>query len=299
MEAVVMGNVTLDVLCFWIDDVPRYESIAFERSVVSPGGCGSNVAIGLCALGISTALIGRIGADPAAQLIKDTWDRVGLNYQYVKSEFSLQTAVSIGLVDKYAEPRFIHAPGANALLSVDDLKIADLFNQGTRSLHIAGYFVLPGLLDANLRNPLREARSRGILTTLDVVRSPNMDKPERLWPCMPYLDVFLCNALEAKRLTGEPDHQLAANRLRKLGAESVIVKLGSGGCWVESGSTSQLVPGQIVDAVDTSGAGDAFAAGLISALLKGSDLVSSCHEANKSGARVASEYGCITAWLLS
>ena len=72
MEAVVMGNVTIDVLCFWIDEVPRYESIAFERSVVSPGGCGSNVAIGLCALGISAALIGRIGVDPAANLVKDT-----------------------------------------------------------------------------------------------------------------------------------------------------------------------------------------------------------------------------------
>ena len=66
MDAVVFGNVTLDTLCYPVDDVPRHQSIPFDRAIVAPGGCGSNTAIGLCALGVPTALVARIGTDDAA-----------------------------------------------------------------------------------------------------------------------------------------------------------------------------------------------------------------------------------------
>jgi ribokinase len=297
MEAVVFGNVTLDVLCYPVEEVPRYESIVFERSEVSPGGCGSNVAIGLSSLGISTALVGRVGIDAAASLIKHTWENVGLDYRYVKQDSELQTAVSVGLVDNQFQPRFVHTPGANSLLSPDDLKVSEFAKEGVRAIHIAGYFVLPGLLNARLYGPLCEARSRGILTTLDVVRSPNMAKPHILWPLMPCLDIFLCNAQEAWRLSGEKDHITAARKLRSYGSKVVIVKLGAEGCWIESEDISQLVPGVVMDVVDTTGAGDAFAAGLIASLLQASDLISACQAANHAGALVAAEYGCISAWL--
>ena len=58
MEAVVVGNITLDVLCYPVEEVPRYKSNAFDHSIVSPGGCGSNVAVGLSSLGVPTALVG-------------------------------------------------------------------------------------------------------------------------------------------------------------------------------------------------------------------------------------------------
>lgn len=297
MEAIVLGNVTLDVLCYPVEEVPRYESIVFDHSIVSPGGCGSNVAIGLSSLGVATALVGRIGADAVAGMITQTWDSVGLDYRYVQYDTQLQTAVSVGLVDKNFQPRFVHTPGANSLLSADDLKVSEFAKEGVRAIHIAGYFVLPGLLDGRLQEPLCEARSCGILTSLDVVRSPNMAQPQFLWPLMPCLDIFLCNAHESWRLSGENDHIAAAQKLRSYGAKIVIVKLGAEGCWIESDDISQLVPGIHVNVVDTTGAGDAFAAGLIASLLQSSDLTSACHAANQAGARVAAEYGCISAWL--
>ena len=297
MEAVVLGNVTLDILCYPVVDVPRYESIAFKHSVVSPGGCGSNVAVGLTALGVTTALVGRIGTDDSAGLITHTWDRVGLNYSYVQRDPQLQTGVSVGLVDQQHQPRFVHTPGANKLLSAEDLRVAEFAKRGTRAIHIAGYFVLPGLLDEYLQMPLCEARAHGIMTSLDVVRSPNMDNPQFLWPVMPCLDVFLCNAQEALRLTGEKEYTTAAKKLLSYGPQVVIVKLGALGCWVESNDISMLVPGISVDVVDTTGAGDAFAAGLIAALLQAADLKSACHAANQAGARIAADYGCISAWL--
>ena len=181
IEAVVLGNVTMDVLCYPVEHVPRHESITFKHSIVSPGGCGSNVAIGLSALGVNTALVGWIGDDVSSVLITPTWDRVGLNYSYVRRDTQLQTGISIGLIDKKHQPRFIHTSGANQLLTAQDLKIAEFAKMGTRAVHVAGYFVLPGLMDDGLMKPLKEARARGIMTSLDVVSSPNMDNPEKLW----------------------------------------------------------------------------------------------------------------------
>jgi sugar/nucleoside kinase (ribokinase family) len=297
MEAVVLGNVTMDILCYPVEHVPRHESITFKHSIVSPGGCGSNVAIGLCALGVKTALIGRIGTDVSAVLITPTWDRVGLNYSYVKRDSHLQTGISVGLVDLQHQPRFIHTSGANQLLTAEDLRIEEFAQRGTRAIHVAGYFVLPGLMDDGIQSPLCKARAHGITTSLDVVSSPNMDNPEKLWQVMPCLDFFLCNAQEAKCLTGENEHIASAKRLLAYGAQVVIVKLGALGCWVESKDVSMLVPGISVDVVDTTGAGDAFAAGLIAAILQGADLEMACKAANQAGARVAADYGCISAWL--
>jgi len=127
-------------------------------------------------------------------------------------------------------------------------------------------------LNNRLQGPLHDAKSRGILTSLDVVQSPKMDQPQFLWPLMPYLDIFLCNAFEACHLSGKNDPIEAARKLRTYGANIVIVKLGAGGCWIESGEFSQLVPGINVEVVDTSGAGDAFAAGYLTRVAQGKNL---------------------------
>jgi sugar/nucleoside kinase (ribokinase family) len=297
MQAVVFGNATLDVLCFPVEDVPRRESIAFERGVVSPGGCGSNVAVGLSALGIDTALVARVGMDEAADLIELTWKKVGVDRRFVKRDLQSTTAISIGLIDHSMQPRFIHMPGANAKLNVNDVDISLIANEGARSFHIGGYFVLPGIINHGLEKLLASAQHRGILTSLDVVQSPRMDHPEHLWPCLPHLDIFLCNADEAMRITGFKDPRLAARSLLDKGTKSVVVKLGSNGCWVENNRISVNIPAAKTQIVDTTGAGDAFASGLIAGLLKGSDLVNACRMANESGARIAGAFGTITAWL--
>ena len=296
MEAVVLGNVTLDILCYPVEEVPRHESIPFERAAVGPGGCGSNVAVGLCALGVQTALVARVGTDDAADLIERYWKRVGLDTRFVRRVPDQPTAVSVGLVDRQAQPRFIHTPGANAGLTVDDLELETLADEGARVLHIGGFLVLPGLLDGRLPGRLAEARARGILTSLDVVISRAHPDPTPLWPCLPYLDLFLCNLREARYLTGRQDPAAAARALRVQGVRTVVVKLGAEGCWAEGAGFSGRIPAPQVEVVDTTGAGDAFAAGLIAALLRGADLETACRAGNEAGARVVGTLGTVAAW---
>lgn len=306
MDVVVLGNATLDVICSPVGEVPRYTSVRFEEVQVSPGGCGSNAAIGLSALGVSTGLVASIGDDDTSFLLRRYWERVGLDYARVRTHRDRSTGVSIGLVDSQGERRFIHTSGANALLTVDSLDVAKLAQTGARALHVAGFFVLPGLLDGRMPQPLKKAQQLGLITSLDVVENPAMHEPQVLWPCLPYLDVLLCNLQEATLMTGEVEPVAAAQALRDRGANVVVIKLGAQGCWVEGNSpaiqvegaqaVSIRVPAQAVQVVDSTGAGDAFAAGLVAALLRGERLLAACEFANRTGARIVSTLGAITAW---
>lgn len=298
MEAVVVGNVTLDVICFPVDAVPRHDSIRFERTAISPGGCGSNVAVGLAALAVETALVAYLGDDEPRELVEATWARVGLDTRYVRCVSGAPFAVSVGLVDRQAQPRFIHTSGANAALTAEDLRPETWVTEGARALHIGGYFVLPRLMGASVAEALARARSEGLHTSLDVVDNPQLaERPDALWPCLPHLDVFLCNEREARRLTGERDPQNAAKVLQGHGASAVVIKVGQSGCWLFAGDGTTHIPAAPVEVVDTTGAGDAFAAGLIAARLQGDSWSEACRAGNRAGGKVVSRLGAVTAWL--
>lgn len=297
MDAVVIGNVTLDVICSRIEDVPRFESLSFEHVAISPGGCGSNVAIGLHALGVSTGLVCKIGTDISAAMIEQVWKQVGLDLKYVKRTPEKGTAVSIGLVDGHAQPRFIHTPGANAGLTVDDIDIRNYYACGAQFLHIAGYFVLPGLMDGRLLGVLKQARKNGIKTSLDTVNYFRITEPSSLWECMPELDIFLCNQVEGHKLTGEYEPALIAAALRQKGASAVIVKLGAQGCHVNSYEFTGIIPTVETLVVDTTGAGDAFAAGLIAALINKKGIKSACMAGHDAAARVIGTLGAVGGWI--
>ncbi len=128
-----------------MDDVPRYDSIVYEQGINLPGGCGSNVAIGLAKEGVDTLLLARTGDDFIADLLFKTWDQVGVDARKVQRDSGLPTGTSVILVDSAAQPRFVHTPGANAALRVGTEEIQFLLKNQVKYLHEAGYFVLPGL----------------------------------------------------------------------------------------------------------------------------------------------------------
>ena len=300
MDAVVFGNVTLDVICYPVNDVPRQESISFDQVTVSPGGCASNVAIGLATLGIPTALVAQTGDDDSAELLYPYWERVGVGTRFVQRIPDIPTAVSVGLVDSDFQPRFVHTPGANGTLSAEAIDPPTLAAAGARFLHVAGFFVLPGLLDERLSQKLAQAQSLGLRTSLDVVFTERMDDPKlraSLWQAMPHLDYFLCNAYEAFRMTEIRDPGQAARALKERAAANVILKLGEKGCLVEGDTFSGEIPAPKVDVVDTTGAGDAFAAGFIAALSRGADFTSAIAAGNQAGAHIVGKLGAIQAWL--
>jgi sugar/nucleoside kinase (ribokinase family) len=299
MDALVFGNVTLDVICYPVNEVPRHESISFDDVTVSPGGCGSNTAIGLAALGIPTGIVACTGEDDSAVLLFRYWERVGLDRRFVQRTREKPTGTSVGLIDDDLQPRFIHTSGANRGLTANVIQPKAYAAAGTRFFHIAGFFVLPNLFE-DVAEKLAQLRTLGITTSLDVVFNVRMDDSKlraALWVSLPHLDYFIANDHEAFRLTGEVDPMKAAEILRERGARSVIVKLGAEGCYALSDEFTGVVPASDVEVIDTTGAGDAFAAGFIAALSSGAGVESACEAGNQAGARIVQHLGAIAGWL--
>jgi len=299
MDAIIFGNVTLDIVCYPVNDVPRHESISFDDVTVSPGGCGSNTAIGLATLGIPTGIVARTGYDDSADLLFRYWQRIGVDTRFVQRTPENATGTSVGLIDDDFQPRFIHTSGANRGLSAAVIDPQALVKAGAKFFHIAGFFVLPNLFE-DVAEKLAEMRALGIVTSLDVVFNTRMDNPQlrdALWKALPHLDYFLANDHEAFRLTGKTNPLQAAAILKERGARNVIVKLGAEGCYAISNKFTGVVPALKVEVVDTTGAGDAFAAGFIAALVRGMDLKSSCEAGNQAGARIVQKLGAIAGWL--
>lgn len=295
LKVIVAGNVTLDVLCYPVNDVPRHESISFERAFVGPGGCASNTAIVLASLGVPTGIVACIGNDEAAQIARRTWQAYGVDARFVEA-VAAQTAVSVGLIDSEFQPRFIHTSGANAMLTPERLKPTAYAQAGAKWLHLGGYFVLPGLAQAGLAAVFQKVRALGMATSLDVVTSPAMDDPAPLWPVLPHVDVFFCNLHEARRLTGARTAPEAAAFLKKRGAKTVVVKLGAEGAFVQSADFGGIVSAPSVEVADTTGAGDAFAAGYIAAALEGAPPREATIYGNKIGAQAVTALGATAAF---
>ncbi len=290
----VFGNVTLDIICKTVDDVPRYDSISFQEAAVTPGGCASNVAINLAQLGERVWLMACSGDDQAANFQREVWASQGVDCSFLQRIAGVGTGVSIGLVDSQLQPRFVHTSGANAHLDGSDLSPALFREHGIGYLHIAGYFVLPGVLKPGFADILSAVNRAGVFTTLDVVRSPAMRTPDHLWSLLPHLDLFTCNLAEAEILTGEIEPVAAGKALLKKGARAAAIKLGADGCWLVGEDLEIHLPGEPVDTVlDTTGAGDAFAAGLLAALRQGAALEEACRAGIRQGAETVQFLGAV------
>jgi sugar/nucleoside kinase (ribokinase family) len=203
------------------------------------------------------------------------------------------------LIDQDYQPRFIHTSGANRALTADVIDPPALAARGVRFFHIAGFFVLPNLFE-QVAEKLIALRDLGITTSLDVVFNVRMDDKKlrgALWAALPQVDYFIANDHEAARLTGEADYEKAAARLKAKGAGNVVVKLGASGCFGLSSTYSGIVPATEVDVVDTTGAGDAFAAGFIAALYRNEEFRLACLAGNLAGGKICTRLGAITAWL--
>jgi ribokinase len=290
----VFGNVTLDVICKTVDEVPRQASISFQDAAVTPGGCASNVAIGLAQRRERVCLIACVGDGDASKLLHMAWESTGVDTRFVQQVAGMTTGVSVGLIDSDFQPRFIHTSGANARLSKEFLSLKPMIDAGIGFLHVAGYFVLPGLLDFEFEKVLKQVRDLGIFTTLDVVYSPAMEEPEFLLALLPHLNILMCNLPEARLITGCKDPHSAIDYFHQKGARGVIIKLGEKGCYYSDGEEVVHLPApRVKKVIDTTGAGDAFAAGLLAALRQGKAIPDACLMGNEWGAQNVQFLGAV------
>ena len=259
---IVLGDVMVDVVARLSGPLtPSSDTPAAIR--VQGGGSAANTAAWLAAAGAAPVLVGRVGDDDRGRTARDELRALGVDAR-LATDPELPTGTCVVLVGPDGERTMAPDAGANDALSEADLG-DDLLSEGAH-LHVSGYALLrPGSRPA-ARVAIARARSAGMTVSVDP-SSAGLLSPAFLEDA-DGAGLIVPNAEEAEVLTGERDPEAAAALLARRFGE-VVVKLGAGGALWTDGETSVRAAAVPVETVlDSTGAGDAFAAGLLAARLR-------------------------------
>ena len=288
-DVVCLGILVADVIARPVDRVPAPGSLDLVEDVaLRGGGCALNTGTALARLGVDVACAGKLGCDAFGDFVLGLLDERGVDRSLVVRTDEAPTSATVALVDSAGERTFLHVPGANGTLELSDLDLDRVL--GGRALHVAGSLVMPALDGGPTAELLGAARARGIATSLDTVWDAS-GRWERLLPALPELDLLCASGAEAAALSGEREPERAAAWARAHGVRTAAVKLGADGCWIDGDGFRGHVPAPAVRAVDSTGAGDAFAAGMIYGALHEWPLRESAVFANAVGAAATTAVG--------
>ncbi|GHF28942.1 ribokinase [Streptomyces mashuensis] len=253
------------------------ETVPGSDLVESPGGKGANQAAAAARLGARTTLLARVGDDAYGELLLEAQRAAGTDVGHVRVEAGARTGTAMIVVGPDGDNAIVVSPGANARLSPEDVAAADALIADSAVLSLQGE--VPWETTAAAARAARRAGTRVVLNPSPV---PPHDLPHDL---LTAADPLVVNEHEARLLSGVADGSPAdrAHALRRRGARSVVVTLGADGALTLDDEGATTVPGVPAEAVDTTGAGDAFTGALAWRLAQGDRL----GEAARLAVRVA------------
>ncbi len=266
-KILVLGSLNLDFVLD-IDRMPGAgETLTSTASALQSGGKGANQAVACARLGAETAMIGRIGDDPAGTSLREALAGEGIAVDGVLVTPGCASGAAAVLLTPDGQNRIILAPGANARLTA-----ADVAAQAER-------FAAADLLVCQLETPLptiAAAIEQAAAIGLPVLLNP---APAQALPpaLLARIDYLVPNESEATLLTGiavdGPDSAAAAaEQLRQQGARCVVITLGAAGILIADARSTRHIPALPTEVVDTTAAGDCFIGGFATGLGEGLDI---------------------------
>ena len=260
----IIGAAHLDALVEGIDeDKLRLGSAPAEQIRLGYGGDALNEAVTLTRLGGEVDLISKIGLDGAGDMVLSFCRSSGLPTAHIAREEGLSTSMNIVLIDRAGERRFITDPKSSlrALALSDVLPHLDSL---APVVCFASLFVFPRFSPQELMTFFSAIKQRGCLLAADMTKRKNGEKLGDLAIVWPYLDIVFANAEEAGLLTESTEICDMAQEFRSAGVGCIVIKTGASGCYVASEAFTGAVAGCVSRAcVDTTGAGDNFAAAFL------------------------------------
>jgi sugar/nucleoside kinase (ribokinase family) len=235
------------------------------------GGNPTNMASGLGRLGYRVAVVGRIGRDMFGQFLLSRLDYCGVDTRFLKQERLIATGTTLALIAESGERCLVYAPGAND--AVDEKDGARALRIPTKILFAGGVELLPGLRNRPIGKLFASAQAQGKITVLDTTFDPSREWLPTISSALSHTDILLTSFGEAQHYASSRQPHKIFSFFREHGAGEVILKMGSKGCVFSSPEGLHLIPPPKVNAIDTTGAGDNFAAGFLAARLKGFPLV--------------------------
>lgn len=282
-KVLCIGDVMLDVVTK-IAVVPsqiNYGSDTPAQISTHGGGAAGNVASWLTRTDARSTIVGHVGNDAAGSALVSEFDALGVRHHNLVVDNG-HSGVVVVLVDPTGERTMFPDNGANSGLHIGDLPELDEYN----AVYISGYSPLDPLSRTGIKEMIVKIKAAGLPIFYDPASVGGMKEVDtaevKSW--LTSMDVLLLNEEEAIYLTGESDVEKSLEILLQ-SCETVVIKLGSKGAIgkIRDGE-SISIPAVPTTVIDTTGAGDSFAAGFIAQYATKKDL----HRALVAGAQVAS-----------
>ncbi len=251
------------------------------------GGKGSNQAVAAHRAGADVTLVTKIGRDVFGKVALDFYKGEGMTTEYVLEDESRETGVALIMVDEVsAQNEIVVVSGACGNITPEDVeKCRPLIESASILLlqHEVNF-------DAQ-RRVIEIAHAAGVKIVLNP--APAVQVPEEI---LKKIDTVTPNETEAQAITGvevksKEDAERAARVFLDKGVKNVVITMGSMGAFATDGEKSELLPRLNVNAIDTTGAGDAFNGGFVMALSEGKDLFTALRYGNATGALSVTKLG--------
>ena len=274
MEIIGLGALNIDHIYKVERILDDGEAVVLEAGSF-PGGSAANTIYGLAKLGVKTGFSGIVGDDDDGRILLKDFQKVGVNTSKIRVKRSAKTGSVLCLSDKLGRRSLYVLPGANNQLTIDDLDLAYI-NQA-KMLHLSSFAddrqfeVLLQLIN-KLDLTVKLSFAPGALYAVKGLKA--------LAPILNRTYILFINQSEIGQLTGK-DAIAGAESCLKQGCQKVVVTLGTSGrlkktvavAYIRDSENEYVIkPRDIGASVDTTGAGDAFAAGFLYGLLKGKSL---------------------------
>ncbi len=262
-KILVLGSMNIDETIY-VHELPTDgETLLCDSKVIVPGGKGANQAVGAAKLGGNVSMIGCLGNDFEGRRVFSFLKKCGVNTDAVSFDMELPTGKAFVQAAENGESTIVVYPGANKKLDVDYIrKFEYMFGDARLCL-------LPiEILAAPMLYALDICKQRGIVTIIKP--SLHTHLPENV---LSGIDYLVPNEKELYHLLDGEGIEDRAARLFSQGVSHVIVTLGHRGCYLKDREYSLYIPAVDFNAVDVTGAADAFIAALAVALNHGDDIV--------------------------
>lgn len=275
----VVGSAVVDFIAY-VGARPRPgETVLAQRFTIAVGGKGCNQAIAAARMGASVCFVGCVGDDPLGEMIREALVRDGVDVGHLRTVADEGTAIGMPVVDDSSQNAIVMAPRANSLLSAEQVRGAAALVEQADLLLLQGEVPPEASIEA-----AEIAHAGGAQVVLNA--APAGPFPQRL---LLLSDILVVNEHEAAALTkASPprpnDCPAVAQKLLALGPRAVVITLGEQGAYLSDGAKELRVEAHGVNAVDATGAGDAFCGALAAEVACGSDLTEGVRIANAAGA---------------
>jgi len=285
-NVIVVGGIDSDYLIRGKTLPPPGQTVEGEVFLEGPGGKGANQAVGAARLGARVAIVGRVGLDSRGEAIVEYLRRERVGTQYIVHDEHVETGAALIMLDHRGQKQILTVPGANAELTMYDVLRAERAIRTARVLLVQLEVPIGAVEEA-----LRIARAYGLRTILDPAPPRLLEKS-----ILQKVDLIKPNAQEAEILTGikvidRSTARLAADRLLCEGVQAVAIQAGGEGNLLVWPGGEYWFPKIPLEAIDATGAGDAFAGALAFGLAAQKSLVDTVRIANAAAALRTTKLG--------